>query len=88
MIATINPNNPIWDQYILNNLDITLKEKTKDNRILEAIKTYENIKSWYKEFIISTVGKNLIRKFDDVLPEYTNVSSIKKIDCFLWQNRE
>lgn len=87
MLATINPDRPIWDQYVLLNLGLNLTGRTQDERIRNAILLYDEIIGWYKAFLATEAGKECIRSFDRWLPNYAWVSSVKKIDCLLWSNR-
>ena len=33
LLATINPNLPIWDQYVLKNIGLKVKETSKEEKI-------------------------------------------------------
>lgn len=87
MLATINPNMPIWDQYVIENLGLKVEGKTKKERLENSIKTYDQIVNWYSKAIKSPLGIETIKLFDELLPDQRTISDIKKIDCFLWQNR-
>jgi hypothetical protein len=93
MMAAVNPALPIWDKYVLQNLGFLkrwerLNGKDKTLRIDEAERIYEDIKSWYDEFICSTDGKECIAEFDSVMPHYKEkLTSVKKIDYLLWSKR-
>ena len=87
MLATLNPNNPIWDQYVLQNLNMELDGKTKEEKLCNAIKIYNNIENWYAEFLHTEKARECIREFDSILPDYSWMSDIKKIDFILWSIR-
>ncbi len=87
MLATLNPNNPIWDQYVLQNLNMELVGKTKEERISNAIKLYDNIVNWYAEFLQTEKAYECVCVFDTMLPDYSWLSDIKKIDFVLWSIR-
>ena len=59
LLATINPNMPIWDQYVLLNLNLQLIGKTKDERLINAISLYSDIIKWYKDFRQRIMQKNV-----------------------------
>lgn len=87
MLATIHPNKPIWDRYVVQNLDIKLLGATKEEKLKNAIILYADMEQWYTDFLNSEKGKECIREFDRVLPDYKGISSIKKIDSILWSIR-
>ncbi|MCH5266157.1 MAG: hypothetical protein J1F02_09675 [Lachnospiraceae bacterium] len=93
LMATIDPQLPIWDKYVLINLGkIAEWEKFRsadaEERIKEASKIYAYIKCWYKSFIEDDYGKLCIAKFDEALPAYRDkLTDIKKIDYLLWGKR-
>lgn len=88
MLATLDPNCPIWDQYVLKNLNLSWKGYRKAERLSNAIQLYAKIQSWYGEFLKTEDAGACIRAFDHALPAYTWISDTKKIDCFLWSMRQ
>ena len=87
MLSTINPEKPIWDQYVLQNLGLELTGKTSEERLHHAISLYAEIENWYVTYLSSEEAAESIRVFDLILPEYAWISSTKKIDCLLWNKR-
>jgi hypothetical protein len=93
LMATVNPQLPIWDKYVLINLGKVaewkrLQTADVEKRIEEAAKIYAYIESWYKAFIEDDNGKLCIAKFDEALPMYKDkLTDIKKIDYLLWSKR-
>ncbi len=87
MLATIFPEKPIWDRYVVQNLNMELVGATKEERLKNAIHLYENIENWYEEFLHTNKAKECIEVFDKVLPDYQQITSIKKIDSILWSIR-
>ena len=87
MLATIFPEKPILDRYVVQNLNMELVGATKEERLKNAIHLYENIENWYEEFLHTNKAKECIEVFDKVLPDYQQITSIKKIDCILWSIR-
>ena len=81
MLATINPNMPIWDQEVLDKLGFKQTyQYNKDKQLKDAIDNYERIVNWYKDNITS----NYIEEFDTNFPDYKHISKVKKIDFILW----
>ena len=87
LLATLNPDKPIWDQYVLQNLSLELKGKTQEQKLDNAICLYNEIEKWYDEFLGTDKAKEYINEFDEMLPNYKWVSSVKKIDTVLWSIR-
>jgi len=87
MIASIFPEKPIWDSYVVQNLGIQLHGASKQEKIRNAISLYEKIEKWYDEFLQTEKALECIEVFDRLLPDYKWLSSIKKIDCILWSIR-
>ena len=93
LLSTIDPNRPIWDQYVLKNLGLygdwkSFNPRPKEDRIKKAVSLYNEIELWYKDFLNSQPGEDCIKEFDAVLPKYTNIiSSTKKIDYMLVSKR-
>ncbi len=88
MIATIDMNKPIWDQYVLQNLGLELKGKNPREKIGNAIDIYLRIEKWYSEYLKTEEARKNIEEFDRRLPSYTWIPAIKKIDYLLWSKRK
>lgn len=87
MVATLNPQMPIWDRYVVQNLGIKVPLYGDSKRLDIIIKQYDEITAWYTEFLLSAKAHECIIKFDEVLPDYQWLSDVKKIDFFLWSIR-
>ena len=87
MLATIIPEKPIWDRYVVQNLNMQLTGTTKEEKLKNAIMLYADIEKWYAVFLETEKGKECISEFDQVLPDYKGISKIKKIDSILWSIR-
>lgn len=87
MLATIIPEKPIWDRYVVQNLNMQLTGTTKEEKLKNAIMFYADIEKWYADFLETEKGKECISEFDQVLPDYKGISKIKKIDSILWSIR-
>lgn len=84
ILATLKPEMPIWDQYVLKNCNFHLKGKTKDERLLDAINIYDEIVTWYDRFLTTDTAKESIRIFDLNMPNYQWLSDVKKMDFIIW----
>lgn len=93
LIATVNPQMPIWDQYVVRNIGLESEwlcssRLPKEKRIQKAVEIYNKIVKWYSDFLNDETGKACIKLFDQLLPQYKDkLSDTKKIDCILWSKR-
>ena len=87
MLATINPDMPIWDRYVVQNLCLDMKGKTKEDQLKCAVDLYGKMISWYEGFLQTENGRDCIAEFDRILPGYMWMSDVKKIDFYLWSIR-
>ena len=88
MLATINSDMPIWDRYDVHNLCLNVKGKTKEEQLRCTVDLYDQMVRWYSIFLDTPNGRECIEEFDRILPEYKWMSSVKKIDFYLWSIRE
>ncbi len=86
LLATINTSMPIWDAFVLENLNLKKPAQYSKTRIEDTVKLYNQIIDWYKNIIISTEGIQMLEIFENEYPE-SGISDIKKIDFILWQIR-
>ena len=87
MIATIDPEKPIWDQYVLQNVGLELNGKNPRERISNAVEIYHQIEDWYAEYLKTDEARKNIAEFDRWLPSYAWATDVKKIDYLLWSKR-
>lgn len=87
MIATIDPEKPILDQYVLQNLGLELKGKNPREKIGNAVEIYHRIEAWYAEYLKTDEALENIAEFDRWLPSYAWITDVKKIDYLLWSKR-
>ena len=87
MLATIDGTKPIWDQYVLQNLGLSLTGGTQGEKVDNAVALYERIVIWYDDYLKTSEAKANIDEFNLLLPDYIWLSDTKKIDCLLWSKR-
>lgn len=85
LLAIINPNKPVWDSFVLENLGI--KKIYPKDREKKIVALYYQICDWYEQFMKTEEADLIIEVFDEIYPN-TNITNLKKIDLFLWQNRK
>lgn len=83
LLATINPEYPIWDSRVIKFLEISVPKNSLDKKkaIIEA---YQRLKESIEKFINTDEGKKCIEVFDARFPDYKDISKVKKIDTYLW----
>ena len=86
LLSTINPNMPIWDQYVLANLYLYVKGKTKVEKLKDTIAVYNKIIEIENNKLKQKDIQQAIKDFKEYFPEY-NLSDIKILDYILWNSR-
>lgn len=87
MLATLYPDKPILDRYVVQNLGLQLTGKSKQDRLENAITLYSDIEKWYSDFLGTDDSKECLAVFNRTLPKYSWLSDVKKVDFFLWSIR-
>ena len=88
MLATINPEMPIWDRNVLRSLHLQLKGKNQEEKLSNAVVLYDRICRWYDGFLQTEDANNLLSLFDREFSEFVSMTPIKKIDFILWASQE
>lgn len=87
LLSTNNPNMPIWDQYVLANLDLEVKGKTKEEKLKDTIAVYNKIIEIDNNKLKQKDIQQAIKEFKEYFPEY-KLSDIKILDYILWNSRD
>ena len=88
LLSTINPEMPILDQFVLQNLGIKIEATTdKKERLKNAIEAYNSIIEKEKELLAQKDVKKFVKEFKNFLPEY-ELTDIRILDYLLWGTRE
>ena len=90
IIATLDPQKPIIDKYVLQWLGITknYEPNNKDDKIEYFVDIYNEIIKEYNDHLDDPNIIESIKSFDEQISEGKNITKIKKIDFMLWSNRE
>ncbi|MDK2919754.1 MAG: hypothetical protein PWQ37_2487 [Candidatus Petromonas sp.] len=86
LVATINPNLPVWDEHVLKNLNIKKPSYSCKDRINKTIQIYSEICKWYNRYLSTSESKILLDLFNKRYPNI-NITDVKKLDLILWQMR-
>lgn len=87
LLAIIDPDRPIWDKLVLDRLGLRLTCSSSDSpdvRRTEVVEVYSQIEDWYARYMTKDDAKKNLRMFDRLMPDYTWVSPVKKIDYLIW----
>ncbi|EPG67753.1 hypothetical protein LEP1GSC061_0903 [Leptospira wolffii serovar Khorat str. Khorat-H2] len=87
LVATLNPEQPIWDSIVLGNLELEIPKASDPDRLDRIVQLYSEIQDWYADYLSSETGQEAVRLFDEKYPE-NKISDLKKIDFILWQIRD
>jgi len=83
LLATINPNMPIWDANVLSNLSIKPPGYSQKNRLNAIIKTYRSLGNWHSKYLNTQNAIDVMDVFDKIYPGI-RITNVKKIDFVLW----
>lgn len=86
LLATINPKMPIWDQYVLKNINLNLLGNTKEERLQNAIDLYDKIIEEFNILLERGDVQNSIKQIKTLIGEY-EIEDIKILDFILWSIR-
>lgn len=86
LVATINPEQPVWDTVVLGNIGLKPPNPSCNNRAEKIVGLYYELENWYKSFLNTPEADNMISLFNETYPD-TAITNIKKIDLILWQKR-
>ncbi len=87
LFHTLKTDEPIYDRYVRAFLGIgTPSGKTPEERMKTACEIYENdIKlGFYENDDYGELKSLMLERFNEVIPNMTGVSEIKKVDFVLW----
>lgn len=87
LVATLNPNKPVWDTHVLRNINQKAPAYSSPKKIQGAKTCYENMENWYQTFLASKQSADWIERFNVLIPEHGKLTDLKKVDLILWQMR-
>ncbi len=82
MLATLNPNYPIWDSQVAKAVGISYDQSRKEE---DYIKIYEKLTENIHTFLQTNNGAKCIEEFDKTFPNFTDINPVKKVDLYLWK---
>lgn len=82
LLATVRPDMPVWDKFVLQNLNLRAPYFYDKARLQKTVAIYAQICSWYT----TTAAAEKIAVFNRQFPD-TDISDVKKADYILWASR-
>lgn len=86
LVATIHPDKPVVDKFVLENSNLKLPYASAKNREAKIIFKYNQLQDKFTEFLNTENGNYLIKKFRKNFPD-SDITEIKMVDLVLWQSR-
>ncbi len=87
LVATINPEMPIYDANVRECLGLVAPSgKPKKERLLQAVKTYNDLKKKTYKLTQNVRFGELRGAFDETFPKFRHFTDIKKLDLFMWKS--
>ncbi len=87
LAATISPDEPVWDQYVIQNTGQKPPAYYSSRKLERAKAVFQGIRKWYLECLASPEGRLMIETFDELVDQHDHITDLKKIDFVLWQTR-
>lgn len=87
LMATINPGLPVYDSWVRHNLSLPTRVGSAQPRIEHLCADYTTIQELYEAMIASPSFGDLRLGFDEALPEFSDITDVKKLDFMFWQAR-
>lgn len=87
LAATLDPNEPVWDKYVIKNTEQKAPYYTASNKFEKAKNIFGNIRQWYIKQMNSDEGKMMIEIFNNMVKDHNKITNVKKVDFILWKTR-
>lgn len=86
LVATIHPDKPVIDKFVLKNADLKLPYPSAKDREDKILSVYDQLQSKFEDFLNIENGKYLVTQFKSKFPEQ-KITKMKMADLVLWQVR-
>lgn len=87
LVAALDPNQPVWDKFVLRQINQKPPPFGAQNRVERAKIVYRNIRRWYEDYLPTEEARRVIELFDREVKDHDRVTNLKKVDFVLWQIR-
>lgn len=86
LMATIDPEQPVIDKFVLKNAGLKLPYPKAKNRESRMVAIHAELLTKLEEFLEIENGKYLVKQFIAKFPS-AKITQIKMVDLVLWQTR-
>jgi len=86
LVATLNPDKPVIDKYVLSNFGLRLPYYYDRNRLSKIVNIYYSLVNCYRSFMQKPIVQVLYERFKEHY-SWASISDLKKVDLILWQIR-
>ncbi|VAW93945.1 hypothetical protein MNBD_GAMMA20-1475 [hydrothermal vent metagenome] len=86
LVATVHPEKPVIDKFVLENADLKLPYPSAKDREIKIVSVYSDLETKFKDFLKTENGKYLVKQFQVKFPN-AKITTIKMADLVLWQTR-
>ena len=86
LLATINPESPVYDKEVCRNLGIKpIVTTDPEVRLNGAITNFHAVQQFHSAANGTTAARELIDAFDAAFERFVSFTTVKKLDLMLWQ---
>ena len=82
LLATVRPEMPVWDKFVLQNLGLKAPYYYEKDRMQKTEALYSSICQWYE----TPAAQENLNVFERIHPNVP-ITDVKKIDFILWLTR-
>ena len=86
LVATVDPELPIIDHFVLKNCGLRLPYSGTKDRMLKIVAVYKALSEQLTEILSGDCGDYLVSRFSSEYPD-ARVTKIKMLDLVLWKMR-
>jgi len=86
LVATVYPERPVIDKFVLEYFGLSLPHQHETNRELKAVMVYDALTSKYMAFMSELIASAICARFSAKYP-WADITDLKKVDLVLWQTR-
>jgi hypothetical protein len=87
LVATLYPDRPVIDKFVLEHFALSLPRHYETGRELKAVRVYEILVKKYMEFMSKSIARAICVRFVAKYP-WADITDLKKVDLVLWQSRK
>jgi hypothetical protein len=87
LAATVDPDQPVIDAFVLTNLGLRLPHVRSLEERLEGIDVLRlRVARIFADYLSSEMGRYLVTRFEEFYPD-RHLTKVKMLDLILWQSR-